>query len=77
MKPGYDDYTAVSVDVDGDAVADYAIHCKGNIASSYRTSCCERARLTGIFGEASPYFPADFQILCIGTIAFTASDFIL
>ena len=31
MKPGYDDYTAVSVDVDGDAVADYAIFCKGNI----------------------------------------------
>jgi Ca2+-binding RTX toxin-like protein len=32
LKPGYDDYTAVSVDVDGDAAADYAIHCKGNIS---------------------------------------------
>jgi Ca2+-binding RTX toxin-like protein len=32
MKPGYDDYTTVSADVDGDAVTDYAIHCKGNIA---------------------------------------------
>jgi hypothetical protein len=31
LKPGYSDYTAVSVDVNGDAVADYAIHCKGNI----------------------------------------------
>lgn len=32
LKPGYDDYTEVSVDVNGDAMADYAIHCKGNIA---------------------------------------------
>jgi serralysin len=31
LKLGYDDYTAVIVDVNGDAVADYAIHCKGNV----------------------------------------------
>jgi hypothetical protein len=31
MKPGYEDYTSVTVDVDGDAVPDFGINCKGSI----------------------------------------------
>jgi serralysin len=32
LKPGYEDYTEVSVDVNGDAAADFTIYCEGNIS---------------------------------------------